>query len=219
MVPPAIAAKALDCGFTRESMYSRHNGMICPKPSSSVRLSFAAHTRPLWIELSRTVIRSSECVSVNCFQILVLEKIPEVLLLVISRLSKHHWSRYFFLVNLSTSCYLQINWLALFFLVKPNCSHQFVTVRKCWADLQNEWFGIRSLCSKYPGWSARCLCRPSCTEFHDSKHLDSWILDDLYLRIVPPSDWLWNPIFLPPYHFFSSPGPRNVQCPCKNIFA
>ena len=23
----------------------------------------------------------------------------------------------------------------------------------------------------------------------------------------------------PPYHFFSSPGPRNVQCPCENLFA
>ena len=22
-----------------------------------------------------------------------------------------------------------------------------------------------------------------------------------------------------PHHFFSSPGPRNVQCPCKNLFA
>ena len=35
IVPPGIAEKALDNGFSRESVYSRHNGMICPKPSSS----------------------------------------------------------------------------------------------------------------------------------------------------------------------------------------
>ena len=35
IVPPGIAANALGCAFTRESVISRHGGMICPKPSSS----------------------------------------------------------------------------------------------------------------------------------------------------------------------------------------
>ena len=29
---PGIAAKALDCGLTRESLYSRHTGMGSPNP-------------------------------------------------------------------------------------------------------------------------------------------------------------------------------------------
>ena len=39
------------------------------------------------------VSRSPECFPANCFQILVLEKIPKVLLLVISHLPIHLWSR------------------------------------------------------------------------------------------------------------------------------
>ena len=35
IVPPGIAAEALDCGFTRGRVCSLQNGMICPKPSSS----------------------------------------------------------------------------------------------------------------------------------------------------------------------------------------
>ena len=45
IVPPGIAAKAVDYGFTRESVYSRHNEMSCPEPSSSSGLVFfVAHT-------------------------------------------------------------------------------------------------------------------------------------------------------------------------------
>ena len=46
IVPPRIAAKTLDCGFTRESVYSPHNGMICPKPSSSSSRVSVVH--PSW---------------------------------------------------------------------------------------------------------------------------------------------------------------------------
>ena len=35
-----------------------------------------------------------------------------------------------------------------------------------------------------------CLCYSSFSEFHDSKHWYSWILDDRYLWIVPPFEWL-----------------------------
>ena len=97
IVLPGIAAKTLDRGVTRESVYSLHNGMICPKPSSSSGLVFVGHTSgnlvhercafcsPLWIELFRTVIRSPECLPVVCFQTLILEKTPKSSLLVNSR--------------------------------------------------------------------------------------------------------------------------------------
>ena len=35
IVSPGMAAYAVDCGFSRESVYSLHNEMTSPKPSSS----------------------------------------------------------------------------------------------------------------------------------------------------------------------------------------
>ena len=65
---------------------------------------------------SSAVIRSPECFPANCFQIPVLEKIPKVLLHVISHLSIHLWSQilYVFSCPVSSS-------------VRPNCSHPFET--------------------------------------------------------------------------------------------
>ena len=43
IVLPRIAATTRDRGFTRESLYSRHNGMTCPKPSSSSGLVYSSY--------------------------------------------------------------------------------------------------------------------------------------------------------------------------------
>ena len=98
-------------------------------------------------------------------------------------------------------------------------------LRRHWADLRSEWSGMKVLCSKHPHWSVWFLFLFTCPRFHDSKHWHSWRLGDLFPWIVAPSGRRWNPIFPQvcswqfPYHFFSSPGPRNVQCPCENLFA
>ena len=97
---------------------------------------------PLWIGLSRTVIRCAECFSANCFQMQVLEKIPKVLLLEDSRLIIHIRSRI-----LS----LQEVFLVPFLPVSNRIVHSnSKLLRRHWADLKNEWFGMRVLCLKHP---------------------------------------------------------------------
>ena len=102
IVPPGIAAKTLDRELTRESVYSLHFGMICPKPSSSsdlVLLLIPADTlcrndAPSQTLGNRMVSdNDSKCFPANCFHMQVLEKIPKVLLLVIPLLSIHLRSR------------------------------------------------------------------------------------------------------------------------------
>ena len=126
-----------------------------------------------------------ECFPATCFQIQVLEGTPNVLLLVISHLSIHLWSRILFRFLVP---FLPLSNRIVHTKSKLLCTY--------WADVQSEWFGTRVRCSKHPHWSVWCLCHSSCSEFHDSKHWYSWIPDDLCLWIFPPSDWLWSSIFL-----------------------
>ena len=83
--------------------------------------------------------------------------------------------------------------------VKPWCSHPFET-----APL---WF----------------LFLSSFSEFHDSMHWRLCTLDDPFPWVaVPPeteSDSSSRRYFASPYNLLSSPGQKNVQCPCKNFFA
>ena len=119
---------------------------------------------PLWIELSQ----SPECFSANCFQMQVLEKIPKVLLLENSHLIIHLWSRLSF----------QEVFLVPFHPLSNRIVHTYSKLlRRYWAPFQNEWFGISVLCLKHPHWSVWCLCHSSFSEFHESKHWYSWILD------------------------------------------
>ena len=119
--------------------------------------------QPLWIEVSRTVIRSPECFSANCFQMQVLEKIPTVSLRENSHLIIRNWSRILSLQEVFLVPFLHLSNRIVHFNSK--------LLRGYWADLQNEWFGIRALCLKHPHWSVWCLCHTSFAEFHDSKAL------------------------------------------------
>ena len=76
--------------------------------------------KPLWIELYRTVIRSPECFPANRFQVLVLEKIPKALLLVISKI-----------VNTPLGHELFLFFLYLFFLCQ---AESFTAIRNCFRN-------------------------------------------------------------------------------------
>ena len=98
--PPGIATKTLDRGFTLESVCYLHIGMIYSKLLFSLslvyQLKFGAwmmrFRKPLWIELFRTVIRSPECFPQSVSRCWSWRR-RKVLLLVISHLSIHLWSR------------------------------------------------------------------------------------------------------------------------------
>ena len=188
IVPPGSAAKILDCGCARESMYSLQYGMICPKPSSSsgrVLEFIPADTCAERCEFANPC--ESNCLS-QWFEVLIV--------------SPQTASRYLFWrdTNSFTSCdFTHVNTSlatdSFCFSCPFSPSGRIVhtnskLLRKYWADLQNEWSGIRVRCSKHPYWSVWCLCLSSFSEFHNQKHQYSWILDDLYLWIVPPFDWL-----------------------------
>ena len=86
--------------------------------------------------------------SANCFQILVLER------------TKSFTSCDFALVNtpLVAESSFPGGFSRVFsFFVKQNCHTNSKLLRKHWADLQNEWFGTRSLCLKHPYWSVWSL--------------------------------------------------------------
>ena len=94
---------------------------------------------------------SRKLVPDTCF-----EGIPIVLLLVISHMLIHLWPRI----------------LSVFLVPFLPPSNRIVhtnskLLRKYWADLQNEWSGIRVRCSKHPHWSVWCLCHSSFSEFHN----------------------------------------------------
>ena len=171
---------------------------------------------PLWIELSQTVVRSPECVSANCFQMQGSAKIPKGLLLENSHFIVHLCSRILSFQELFLVPFLPLS--------SRNLHNNSKLLRKYWADSHNEWFGTRGRCLKHPHWSVWCLCHFSFSEFHDSKALlllnTGWpvSLNRSTIRVVEsqfPSDAYGRV----PYHFISSPGPRNVQCPCENLFA
>ena len=125
--------------------------------------------KPLWSILPRTVIRSPESFSANCFQMLVLEKIPKVSLLVISHLSRHSWSRILSFREVFLVPFLPLSNR----IVHANSK----LLRKYWADLLSELFGIRARCLKHPRWSVWCLCysffQHSTTQCTDT--LDFWM--------------------------------------------
>ena len=121
-----------------------------------------------------------------------------------------HVNTYFVTDSFSFSCPFSSS-------VKPNCSHH----RN--AELIHRMNKNKS--SVFEASALTCMVSLPFFFFRISRLKALRILDDLCLWIFPPSHWLWNPTFLSgvigrvPHHFFSSPGPRNVQCPCKNLFS
>ena len=107
LVPPGIASKILYCGVLEKA---------CILGTTE---STAQNRRPRQVEFcifSQLIPYVWTCFLVSCFQMLVLEEIPQVLLLVISHMLKTS------LVTDSFSFACPFS-----FSVKPNCSHQFVT--------------------------------------------------------------------------------------------
>ena len=100
--------------------------------------------------------------------------------------------------------------------------HQSQLLRRHWADWQSELFGTRvlsfiesplkwmvhlpSLCFKIPRLNALVLLK---TGWPVSLNRCTILLA---VQFHCPF-WSWES----PYHFSSDPGPRNVQCPCKNL--
>ena len=113
--------------------------------------------KPLWIDLSRTLIRIPECFPANCFQKLFLEKIQKFYFLWLCTCQKNLWSRILSVFSV---------------LVLPLSGGIFHTnskvLRKYWADLPNEWIGIRARCLEHPRWSVWFLFLYTFSEFHDS---------------------------------------------------
>ena len=170
---------------------------------------------PLWIELSQTVVRSPECVSANCFQMQGSEKIPKGLLLENSHFIVHLCSRILsfqelFLVpflplssrnlhNNSKPAPQILSWF-IEWMIRNKRSVFEASALKCMVSLPFFFFRIPRLKSTVtPEYWMTCI-------FESFHHSSCGIFpSDAYGRV--------------PYHFISSPGPRNVQCPCENLFA
>ena len=147
---------------------------------------------------------------------LVLEKTQKFLRLYYSHLTIHLSSRI-----LS----MQEVFLIPFLPLSNRTAHTNAKLlRKYWADSQNEWFGIRARCLKHPHWSVWCLCYflfqdPTTQSTDTLEHWMTCIFESFHhlsgCRVPIPSPVQGRV----PYHLLRSPRPRNVQCPCENLFA
>ena len=171
------------------------------------RLHIVLKTEFCW-----TMLRSSKYVLANCFQIPSSEEMSKVVLHVAVHLSKYFCSQIDCLVpSLPLSSRI----------VRTNSP----LLRKYWADVQDELFGTRVVFDESPlKWT---VSKPfflfkipplkSTGAFKNTRRPVSLNRCTISLAVESHSPLgRWED---PPYHFFSDPGPGNVQCPCKNLFA
>ena len=143
--------------FTRENVFSLHNGMICPKPSSSsnlVSLLIPSDTLCPNDASSQTLVNRIVSDSDSKSSMFSRKQFPDTNL---GEDTKSFTSCDFTLVNTLTvtdsfcfSC--------LFSLSSRIVHTNSKLLRKYWADLQNEWSVTRARCLKHPHWSVWCLC-------------------------------------------------------------
>ena len=98
-------------------------------------------------------------------------------------------------------------------------------LREHWADSQNELVGTRALCSSNLQWS--CMLSFSFFLFRIPRVQALMLFNTgspvslnrctAWSTVESHSPLWWYEDL--PYHFFTDPGPRNVQCLCKNLFA
>ena len=133
--------------LVRSSFVSSYQLILVRNDASSQTLV----NRIVSVSDSKSWLFSRKLLPDTCF-----EGIPIVLLLVISHMLIHLWPR------------ILSVFLVPFLPPSGRIAHtNSKLLRKYWADLQNEWSGIRVRCSKHPYWSVWCLCHSSFSEFHN----------------------------------------------------
>ena len=163
----------------------------------------------LWVELSQPGIRSPECFSANCFQMLVLETIPTVSLLENSHLTIHLWSRILSLQEVFLIPFLTLSGRIVYTNSK--------LLRRYWALIMND--SESELCVWSIHFEVYCV-----SVVFRIPRLKALIvlntgrpvsLNRSTTSVAVESNFLSSPKRRVSHHFFSSQGPRNVQCPCE----
>ena len=228
IVSPRIAAYALDCGFTRESMYSRHNGMVSHKPSSSssLVLYFIPDDTPYQNEAtSQTLVNWKVSDSGSKSWMFSRELFPDAGL---GEETKRFTSGEFTLFSIplfTDSPLSRVLSCPFSSSVKPNCSHQFETAPQILS-----WFTermIRNKSSVFEASALKCMVSfpfsvlriPQLNALALVKTGWHLSLNRCTIWDATESHFLSRGYFAFPYHHSSSPGPKNVQCPCENFFA